>query len=109
MRKFQTGATRDDDNGKLDFEACLSPSVLRRYAEYMQKQRVQRDGSVRPDDNWQKGIPRDAYMKSAWRHFHSWWESHRNGDIDEDEICAVLFNVFGYLHEELKSKNPNAN
>ena len=105
MRRFETGATRDTDAGKFDYEGFLSPLVLARYAAYMHKNRVQADGSLRDSDNWQKGIPQTAYMKSAWRHFLSWWSHHRNVPTDEsleDALCAMLFNVSGYLHEHLK-------
>ena len=34
MRQFETGAIRDDDEGKLDFEGCLSPLALEAFAEY---------------------------------------------------------------------------
>jgi hypothetical protein len=103
MREFHTGATRDTDEGKLDYEGFLSPMVLRRYAEYMHKNRFQADGKVRASDNWQKGMPKDVYMKSMWRHFHDVWTAHRNEDDDiEEPLCALLFNVMGYLHEEMK-------
>jgi len=110
VRRFASGATRNTDEGKLDFEGFLSPRVLKRFAEYMHKHRIQADGSLRPSDNWQKGIPRDAYMKSGWRHFFDWWGFHRSEvpmiDTDEDEeaICALIFNAQGYLHELLKWK-----
>lgn len=109
MRTFETGATRDADDSKYDFEGFLSPLVLERFAEYMHKHRKQKDGSMRASDNWQKGIPLDAYMKSGFRHFRDWWRAHRGyptttGDGLEDELCAILFNVQGYLHEYLKSK-----
>lgn len=111
VRIFDTGATRDTDEGKFDYEAFLSPLVLRRFAEYMHKNRVQRDGSLRDGDNWQKGMGLPVFMKSAWRHFMSWWTQHRhvgvgfapNAQIEED-LCAVLFNAMGYLHETLKSR-----
>lgn len=110
MRKFNTGATRDNDKNKLDYEGFISPVVLRRYAEYMHKHRFQADGVIRDSDNWQKGIPKDAYMKSAWRHFMEWWMKHRNvpqrnweEKVDvEEAICALIFNAMGYLHEHIK-------
>jgi len=37
MRTFASGATRDADDHKLDFEGFLSPFVLERYAQYMHK------------------------------------------------------------------------
>lgn len=107
IRQFDTGATRDTSQGKFDYEGFLSPLVLERFAEYMHKHRTQSDGSLRDSDNWQKGIPMDAYMKSGWRHFMDWWKIHRGikiGTDIEDVLCAVMFNVMGYLHEVLKSK-----
>ena len=106
MRQFDTGATRNVDSNKLDYEGFLSPSVLKRYAEYLNKHRVQADGQIRDSDNWQKGIPMEVYMKSMWRHFHDMWSQHRGiiteNDLEES-ICAVIFNASGYLFEKLKT------
>lgn len=113
VREFEGGATRDTDEGKLDYEGFLSPLVLERYAQYMNKNRVQSDGNVRDSDNWQKGIPLPQYIKSLWRHFFAVWKEHRStpggvrlpvpGEIGIDEdLCGVLFNTMGYLHEFLK-------
>lgn len=110
VRQFETGATRDTDEGKPDYEGFLSPAVIRAFGEYMSRHRVQSDGSLRDSDNWQKGIPRDQYIKSMFRHFVDVWEEHRNelssgtqGHIAMREaLCALLFNVQGYLHEYLK-------
>ena len=104
IRTFDTGATRDNDEGKIDYEALLSPRVLRRYGKYMALHATQSDGTIRSFDNWQLGIPMDQYMKSMFRHFMDVWEIHRgcnNASID-DALCALLFNVMGMLHEELK-------
>ena len=109
MRVFETGATRDSDYTKYDYEGFLSPLVLKRYAQYLHKHRIQADGQQRASDNWQKGIPLDTYMKSAWRHFMDWWSGHRsamtihNEDF-EDAICALIFNASGYLFEHLKTQ-----
>lgn len=105
MRKFNTGATRDTEEGKHDFEGYLSPLVLEAFARYMTKHRKQADGSVRASDNWQKGIPLDVYMKSGWRHFFDWWCEHRNiksREGMEDALMGLLFNLQGYAHEYLK-------
>lgn len=108
MRKFSTGATRDTDRSKPDFEAFLSPLVIGRYGEYMDEHRHQRDGSLRDSDNWQRGIPLPVYVKSGWRHFFAWWTLHRLGSVVtkelEDALCALLFNAMGYLHEYLKAR-----
>ena len=115
MRQFDTGATRDDDTNKYDYEGFLSPIVLERYAQYMHKNRKQSDGKMRDSDNWQKGIPIEQYMKSQFRHFMTTWSLHRAiqyfpDDVAEDDnkqeleesLCAELFNTMGMLHELLK-------
>lgn len=112
VRTFGTGATRDLDANKLDFEGFLSPLVLERYAQHMHKARKMADGSMRDSDNWQLGIPITAYLKSLFRHFFDVWKRCRatppnetfGGDELETELCAVLFNTSGMLHEILKAK-----
>jgi hypothetical protein len=104
VRTFETGATRDTDEGKLDFEGYLSPVVLLRYAEYMRNHQATADGQVRPGDNWQKGMPPEAYMKSMLRHLMDVWLMHRGYPSDtgasiEDALCAVMFNAMGYLFQ----------
>jgi hypothetical protein len=105
MRQFDTGATRDTDDGKIDYDGFLSPLVLERFGRYMLTHQVQADGHKRASDNWQKGIPQDAYMKSGWRHFMAWWKHHRDihdpHETVEDSLCALIFNAQGYLHEHL--------
>ena len=103
MRAFSTGATRNTDEGKLDFEGFFSPSVMVRFSEYMHKNRVQADGVLRPSDNWQKGMPPDEYMKSMFRHFMTVWAKHRKGEDNIEDMCALMFNVQGYLYERLEN------
>jgi len=107
VRQFETGATRDQDSTKYDYEGFFSPLVMDRFAEYMHKHRKQSDGQLRDSDNWQKGIPLTAYIKSMYRHFMDLWRQHRGWpgqDTLEDSLCALLFNVMGYLHETLKNR-----
>lgn len=116
-RTFPTGATRDMDNTKLDYEGFLSPFVLERFSQYMHECRLRNipEGQlVRGSDNWQKGMPFDAYMKSMVRHLVDAWKDHRAmgpATYDEaekkreDTLCAILFNVQGYLLELLMRKN----
>lgn len=107
MREFSTGATRNIDDNKLDFEGFISPLALEEFAKYMHEHRMQADGKLRDSDNWQKGIPQDQYMKSMWRHFFDTWKNHRGHETPEDQIknlCGLMFNVQGYLHELLKQK-----
>lgn len=102
VRSFPSGATRDTDQGKIDPEGFLSPVALDAFFAYMHKHRTQSDGSLRSSDNWQKGIPVDAYMKSAWRHFFTVWRGYRGAGVQTEDLCALLFNVQGLLHEHLK-------
>ncbi len=113
---------------KLDYEGFLSPLVLYRFAQYMHKHRKQSNGELRLSDNWQKGIPKNEYMKSLWRHEMDAWAIHRgyqvykekvgNGEVThivsknqinkypgwipvtlEEALCGIIFNSSGYLHE----------
>lgn len=112
IRTFSTGATRDTNSGKYDPEGFLSPAVLMEFCRYMHANRVQSDGTLRDSDNWQKGIPLDAYMKSLLRHVFDLWMIHRTGhavrpetgeDVTlHDALGGCLFNVQGYWHESLK-------
>jgi hypothetical protein len=106
-RVFDTGASRDTDTDKLDFEGFIDPIVLKRYAEYMHENRFMRDGTIRDSDNWQRGISYESYMKSGLRHTMDWWQIHRGHEAREDieeALCGVIFNAMGYLHEHLKQK-----
>lgn len=106
-REFKSGANRNSEEGKLDFEGFLSPLVLERFAKYMDKNRHLEDGTLRDSDNWQKGIPKEAYIKSGWRHFFDWWTEHRGNESREgmeEALCGLIFNAQGYLHEILKEK-----
>jgi hypothetical protein len=108
-RQFGTGATRDSDSEKPDYEGFMSPLVQLRFGEYMHQHRKQSDGKMRDSDNWQKGIPKEQYIKSHQRHALDWWLIHRGfsafaRDTLEDILCGVLFNTQGYLHEILKQR-----
>jgi hypothetical protein len=115
VRQFESGATRSADAGRYDPEGFLSPIVLERFCEYMNKHRLQPDGSIRGSDNWQKGIPLATYAKGMWRHFLHFWTRHRGHVVRDDmsaasieeDLCAILFNVQGYLFEVLKEKEQS--
>lgn len=112
IRTFDTGATRDTVQGKLDYVKGLSPIVLRRYMQYLDKHRLQSNGNMRDFDNWKKGIPQETYHSSGGRHFMAAWlieegyaVSDNHGPIDEENaLCGLLFNTMGRLHEILKVK-----
>lgn len=104
MREFESGATRDTDDGKLDWEGFISPIAMRYFAEYMHRHRKQADGKLRDSANWQKGMPRHQYMKSLIRHtWDLWWEWDTDGatplNVFTDLLCAIIFNAQGLLLE----------
>jgi|SRR6185312_2894754 len=110
MRDFGTGATRNIDVTKIDYEGFYSPLVVEAFGTYMNENRHTAAG-LRESDNWQQGIPLSSYMKSGWRHFFDWWAFHRGFEEKVHEgivwaLCGVIFNASGYLHELLK-ENPD--
>ena len=115
IRFFPSGATRDADRDKLDYEGFLSPLVLERYAQYLHKYRVQSDGQLRDSDNWQKMFGEkhfDVCMKSLLRHVIDVWKQHRGykgAQSIEDSICGALFNLQAYLFKILKDKYESEN
>lgn len=108
VRTFETGATRDSAEGKMELAGYLSPLVIKRYGEYMLKHQYQSDGVRRAAGNWKKGIPLEAYMESLTRHHldvwlhHEGYSSEAREDIEE-ALCAVIFNSMGYLLSILTS------
>lgn len=108
MRHYESGATRDSNDHKLQYAGFLSSTAVRAFAEYMHEHRLQADGQMRGADNWKKGIPVDDYMDSMWRHFWDVWNLWETGkDITpegvslKEALCALMFNVQGMLHEEV--------
>ena len=119
VRQFSTGATRNLDHNKLDYEGFNCPMAQRAFAEYMHGHRKQADGTIRDSDNWQRGMDFDVYAKSLVRHVHDLHCLHRGWTIPRPEdgqpmtpddehklelLCAIWFNVQGYIHELLKAK-----
>jgi len=118
MRKFESGATRNSDEGKLDYEAFLSPAVLEEFAKYMHAHRKQADGTMRDGDNWQNLFGEHHYkvcMKSFMRHCMDLWFLHRGyrrycpedgHELSKKEMCcAIMFNVMAYLFKLLKEES----
>jgi len=106
LRTFETGATRDTSQNKLEPYGFISPLALFRFSLFMHEHRKQSDGSLRSSDNWQKGMPRSVFRNSLARHFMDWWLVSRGQDArfgedstEESVLCAILFNVQGLLHE----------
>lgn len=112
LRSFETGATRSPDAGRPDPEGFMSPIVVECFSDYMNRNRVQSDGTVRASDNWQKGIPLPVYAKGLSRHYYHFWTRHRGYQVMDpmaaknikDDLCAIMFNAAGYLFELLKAE-----
>lgn len=114
MRRFDSGAIRDTEDGKFDYEGFLDPAVLREFAAYMHGHRKMPDGSLRSADNWQKGFGLDVMMKSMLRHVMDLWLIHRGHDAVRpedghsvsvpDALGGIMFNVQGYWSEWLKKQ-----
>ena len=99
-RKFDTGAVRDDDSDKEDYIETISWRAMKRYAQYMTSKKG-RYG----DGNFKKGIPIASYEQSMARHMQKYLENKYEGGDDEkaeDHLSAMVFNIFGIMHEEGK-------
>lgn len=111
MRTFESGANRNSDDEKYDYEGFLNPLVIEAFGKYMNKHRHLEDGSLRASDNWQNLFGEqhlDVCMKSAWRHFLDLWKEHRGyTSIDgiDEAICGLMFNIMAYYYKILKDRN----
>ncbi len=111
MREFDTGATRNNSDDKLDYDGFNAPICDHSYAEYMHSHRKQADGTMRSADNWRKGIPQKVYKKSMYRHMQDLRRlldgfevlNPDNGElVDAIELLnAIEFNVKGLKYELL--------
>lgn len=138
IRQFSTGANRNSDNGKLDYEGFNSPLVEKAYAEYLNRHRTLSDGTLRDSDNWQKLFGDkhfDVCMKSGLRHVVDVWLFHRGFPeetvaytevtrfenptkpftIDErislaqkEALCGGIFNLKAYLLKLLQDEKAKS-
>lgn len=105
VTKFATGAIRDSQDGKPDFFETQSMLAWWRYAQYMtEKKKKYGEG------NFKKGITKESYLKSAFRHLTKMmiiedckkygWPVPEWAESREDHPCGLLFNTLGYMHEQ---------
>jgi hypothetical protein len=102
ITKFDTGAIRDTQEGKVDFIETISWTAFNRYAKYMTGKKTKYGTG-----NFKKGIPIESYEQSLLRHVHKYLvNKYERGDeeIAEDHLSAIVFNVFGIMHEEEQIK-----
>lgn len=88
--KFESGAMREPENGKLRYD-LIPPDPLRRLALNMTK-----GAEKYGEHNWNKGMPSSRMLSAAMRHL----ELARAGDKSEDHWAALVFNIFGIMHFE---------
>ncbi len=117
MRVFSSGATRDDDSEKIDYEGFISPEVWHAYSLYMHKHRIQSDGSLRSSDNWKKGIPRSELIKSLLRHIMDLWRLSNGEQVIRpetneavtwtDALGGCLFNLQAIWYTNINEKRES--
>lgn len=104
-RKFDTGAVRDSENGKEIYGETISWVAFRRYAQYMTSKR-----NLYGDGNFKRGLPVSCYEESFCRHLTKYMiNKYEGGDLekDQDHLAAMIFNIFGIMHEEEIAKNKS--
>ena len=109
-REFDTGASRNSADGKLEYDGFNSAPVDLYYAKYMHKHRFLEDGTMRSSDNWQKGFPIEVIQKSLGRHYKDYhltttgYTVMENGEAHDikDILCGIIFNAKAHLHELVK-------
>lgn len=100
---FKTGAIRDTQEGKEDYIETFSWTALKRFAVYMTGKKAKYGAG-----NFKKGIPIENYEQSLMRHIQKYLANkYEEGTVEkeEDHLSAILFNVFGIIHEEERAKN----
>jgi len=119
IRTFKSGATRDTEENKHDYEGYIHPINTKRFGEYMSKHQKQANGELRDSDNWQKlfgDTPEkhcNVCIKSLCRHLedlrlhHRGW-GHEARESIEDAIQGIKFNINAYEYgleiKKLKEK-----
>lgn len=102
ITKFETGAIRDTQEGKPDFTETISWTAFNRYAKYMTGKKKKYGAG-----NFKKGIPISSYEQSLIRHLDKYMRNkyeNGNDELTEDHLSALVFNIFGIMHEEEQMK-----
>jgi len=102
VRKFTTGAIRDLDDSKEDYIETISWTAMKRYAKYMTGKKKKYGAG-----NFKRGIPIESYEQSLLRHIQKYLANkYEDGqeEREEDHLSAILFNVFGIIHEQERTK-----
>ena len=103
ITRFKTGAIRDSLIGKEDYIETLSWTALKRFANYMTGKKAKYG-----QGNFKKGILDESYEQSMVRHVQKYLANKYEGgtcEVDEDHLSAILFNVFGLIHNQETRKH----
>jgi len=104
-RSFASGAIRDSEESKPDYIETVSWTAFRKFGEYMTSKKG-RYGS----GNFKKGIDIESYERSLVRHLQKYLENKHEGgvqEVKEDHLSAMVFNIFGILHEQGRQEKKN--
>lgn len=113
VKEYDTGATRGGGK-KPSHIAYNSPLADVCFGEYMMKHEKQSDGEQRDPGNWKLGMPLNDYAESHQRHSIDFrlildgFEARDNATL-KDTLCAMRFNIDGYLHELIKKELEGTN
>ena len=97
---YKSGMRRDLQDNKIDYSLVYDGPLMDRYAEHLTK-----GAKKYGRRNWQLANSQEElerFIQSASRHFRQWMR----GDIDEDHMAAVVFNLNAaeYVKEKIKDK-----
>jgi hypothetical protein len=101
QRKFGN-ALRDDKSDKINYSLGIHPLVLKRIAKHMTNASYEAGGKY-PKWNWTGGMPAWQCLESLERHL----SQYKLGEVDEDHLISVLFNVMNLVYnEEIEKMDP---
>lgn len=98
-QEYDSGMVRDTQEDKPNYN-LIDKDFLRRLAYHLTK-----GASKYGRDNWRKANSEEEMIRfqdSAFRHMVQWM----NGDVDEDHMAAVAFNLAAYEYVKNKRKSP---
>lgn len=106
-QEFDSGMTRDIEEGKLDWWRLFDGVMPRRLVEHLTKGAVKYPDVEPGVANWtQANSPEEVqrFRSSAARHFAQWMA----GETDEDHAAGIIFNVNGAetTEEKLMEEMP---
>lgn len=86
-RQFETGAQRDNGEGKLRMSLVPHKALNDVMVRYLQ------GAETYGENNWKKGMKHSVLYDSAMRHLMQDF----TGDVSEDHLGAALWNIMGMI------------